>query len=528
MDRQTSANEMKPKANLDAGSTERERWDRHAESLLSMLGYAVGLGNIWRFPYLVMRNGGGAFLIPFAIFLLICGIPVYFLEVASGQFSGKGIVELYDACPLLRGVGIGICLTSAMSMGYYSMILGYTVYYLANSFKSPLPWTLCKQSWNTDGCFTIQKPPVVNESLRLPLNVSGPGHHLILTNESKTTTNTSISYISSAEEFWQENVLHMSEGIHQLGSMQWYIAFCQLAAWVIAFLCVIKGIKSSGKAVYVTATLPYILLTVLLIRGLTLPGSVDGILFYITPDFTRLKDFQVWIEAAVQVFYSVGIVWGPLVTLGSYNKFKNNCLRDSIILCIGGELTSVFGGLVVFAILGVMADKRGVTVDKVAKSGPGLAFIAYPEAISMLPVPNLWAVIFFLMLLTVGLDSVFGVVETVLTTFADRYKFFRNRRVLLAAIVVCLMYLHNLIFCTEGGIYAFQLFDFIFTGWNIRFPADRLYIYRVEYTLSSCSTLYLQGGIYAFQLFDFIFTGWNIRFPAVRLYIYRVEYTLSS
>lgn len=128
MDRQTSANEMKPKANLDAGSTERERWDRHAESLLSMLGYAVGLGNIWRFPYLVMRNGGGrygylvqliskltslskmtscflsgAFLIPFAIFLLICGIPVYFLEVASGQFSGKGIVELYDACPLLRG-----------------------------------------------------------------------------------------------------------------------------------------------------------------------------------------------------------------------------------------------------------------------------------------------------------------------------------------------------------------------------------------------------------------------------------------
>lgn len=126
-----------------------------------------------------------------------------FYFVCEIVLQGLKAVLVTQVFGTFLGVGIGICLTSAMSMGYYSMILGYTVYYLANSFKSPLPWTLCKQSWNTDGCFTIQKPPVVNESLRLPLNVSGPGHHLILTNESKTTTNTSISYISSAEEFWQ-------------------------------------------------------------------------------------------------------------------------------------------------------------------------------------------------------------------------------------------------------------------------------------------------------------------------------------
>jgi hypothetical protein len=88
-------------------------------------------------------------------------------------------------------------------MGYYSMILGYTIYYLANSFKSPLPWTLCDQSWNTAGCFTMQKSPGVNESFSLPFNVSRPGHYSTSANESETTPNASFTYISSAEEFWQ-------------------------------------------------------------------------------------------------------------------------------------------------------------------------------------------------------------------------------------------------------------------------------------------------------------------------------------
>lgn len=434
---------------------EREKWDKKAESILSMLGFCVGLGNIWRFPYLCMRNGGGAFLIPFLFFLFFCGLPLYTLEVTMGQFSGKGIVKVWDVCPIFRGVGFGISILSTISCSYYIIIISWTTFYLINSFKSPLPWTLCSEDWNTPFCRIKNHGPTGESVNGTRYNVTSSSY----ANTSIALRNQSRLFSTPEEEFWQGKVLNLSDGLESIGQIQWHLALCFFAAWVMVYLCLIKGVKTVGKVVYVTATLPYILLVIILIRGLTLPGSLDGVLFYITPEFERLKDGKVWAEAAIQIFYSSGIVWGALITMASYNKFHNKCLRDCYALVLAGEGTSIFGGFVVFSVLGYMAHENGVSIEKVVKSGPGLGFIAYPEALAKLPLPNLWAVVFFIMLLTVGLDSTFGTIEPVFTALSDSFRIWRKRRALLTALFSTVCFLVGLIMCTEGGMYVFQLID---------------------------------------------------------------------
>ena len=160
------------------------------------------------------------------------------------------------------------------------------------------------------------------------------------------------------------------------------------------------------------------MLIILFAFGMTLDGAMDGIKFYVTPDFKKLADIDVWIAAANQIFYSLGPTFGGLVTLASYNKFDNNCHRDALVVAFLNCGTSVFAGFVVFSILGFMAHESGEDVQNVVKSGAALAFVAYPEAVSKMgesPIPQIMAFLFFSMLLTLGLDSMFTGVKTVTT-----------------------------------------------------------------------------------------------------------------
>lgn len=130
----------------------RHTWSKKTEYILAAIGYCVGLGNIWRFPYVCMRNGGGAFLIPFFLSLLVCALPIYFLETALGQFHGQGSWHVWSICPLFKGVGASMNLVTFILTWYYSIILAWSLIYMCNSFKSPLPWTRCDASWNTPAC----------------------------------------------------------------------------------------------------------------------------------------------------------------------------------------------------------------------------------------------------------------------------------------------------------------------------------------------------------------------------------------
>ncbi|XP_043373897.1 sodium- and chloride-dependent GABA transporter 2 isoform X3 [Dermochelys coriacea] len=386
---------------------ERGHWNNKLEYVLSVAGEIIGLGNVWRFPYLCYKNGGGAFFIPYLIFLFTCGIPVFFLETALGQYTSQGGVTAWrKLCPLFEGIGYASQVIVILLNFYYIIVLAWALFYLFSSFTIDLPWGSCDHEWNTENCVEFQK---ANTSLNM------------------TTENATSPVI----EFWERRVLKISTGIEHLGSLRWELSLCLLLAWVICYFCIWKGVKSTGKVVYFTATFPYLMLVVLLIRGISLPGAMQGVLFYLYPDLTRLIDPQVWMDAGTQIFFSYAICLGCLTALGSYNKYHNNCYRDCIALCFLNSGTSFVAGFAIFSILGFMAQEQGVPISEVAESGPGLAFIAYPRAVVMLPFSPLWACCFFLMVVLLGLDSQFVCVESLVTAVVDMYPtIFRkqNRR----------------------------------------------------------------------------------------------------
>ncbi|XP_046557787.1 sodium- and chloride-dependent glycine transporter 2-like isoform X1 [Haliotis rubra] len=388
--------------------------------------------------------------------LVLCGLPLFFLEVALGQFTGRSAMHTWSLCPLVKGLGGGMLIFCTGFVIYSTVICAWSLYYAFFSLRSVLPWTSCSNSWNTEACVTTVKH--LNQVFSGVTN--GSSHY------NATTSNTSFVYeglknrsVTAAEEFWQHKALEITRGLEYLGPIKMELALCLLASWIVVFLCTIKGVRSVGKAVYVTATFPYIILIVLLIRGLTLPGGTDGALFYITPNFSKLLEIQVWLEACLQVFYSLGPAWGCIITMSSYNKFNTNCLRNAVFCTFVCEGTSMFAGLVIFSILGFMAHEADVPIMDVVSSGPGLGFVIYPEVLAQLPIPQLWSFIFFIMLIMLALDSIFSAAETCITAVTDEFRYLLKWRVLLTAAYCSVCFLAGLVMTTQGGVYVFQLLD---------------------------------------------------------------------
>lgn len=215
------------------------------------------------------------------------------------------------------------------------------------------------------------------------------------------------------------------------------------------------------------ATFPYVVLMILLIRGVTLEGAGEGIKFFISPKIEILKSSQVWVDAAGQIFFSLGVAFGGIMTLSSYNRFHNNCLRDSIIVSFGNCGTSIFAGFVIFSILGHMAWDLDKEVGEVVKSGSGLAFVAYPTVLSRLPVGQLWSVLFFFMLLTLGLDSQFAMLETVVTAVLDSWPQARKKKHYISLAVSIVLYLLALPMCTGAGLFWTDLMNTFAASWSL-------------------------------------------------------------
>ncbi|KAF5909365.1 sodium- and chloride-dependent GABA transporter 2-like isoform X2, partial [Clarias magur] len=423
-----------------AKTKERGQWSSKVEFILAVTGQIIGLGNVWRFPYLCYKNGGGVFLIPYLVFLFACGIPLFLMEISLGQYTNQGSITCWrKICPLFEGLGYGTIVVLLHSNIYYIIIMAWAFFYLFSSFSPELPWASCSNAWNTETCVEFDKKDKFS-NWSISENATSP-----------------------EQEFWERKVLNLTSNVDELGNVRWELALCLLVAWIICYFCVWKGVKSTGKVVYFTATFPYVMLMVLLVRGLTLPGAIDGIRFYLYPDPTRLLDPQVWMDAGTQIFYSYALCMGCLAALGSYNKYNNNCYKDCIYLCLLNSTTSFVAGFAIFSVLGFMAYEQETDISTVAESGPGLAFIAYPKAVAMMPFPQLWAFCFFLMIVLLGLDTEFVGLETLMTAITDLYPSYllRGYRRELTLLFICVgCFLIGLVMVTEGGLYIFQLFDY--------------------------------------------------------------------
>lgn len=428
----------------------RAIWGSQLEFILTCVGFAVGLGNVWRFPYLCFKNGGGAFLIPYFLCLVLIGVPLFYLELCLGQFSSLGPIKIWRINPWFKGLGVSMLAVSSLVSVYYAVIIAYCAYFFFSSMQAEVPWKYCDNSWSTCNCRDGNQ----NSSLPDPWN--GTRQECLNFTYSENTTT------SASEEYFSRKVLEITSGIEDMQDIKWDIALCNLFVWAITFFVLSKGIKSLGKVVYFTAIFPYFLLTALLVRGLTLEGHMDGIKYYLTPDFSKLTKAEVWSDAAVQIFYSLGTCVGGLIAMSSYNEFHNNSLRDAFLIPIINCLTSFYAGFVTFSVLGFMAHKKNTTVDKVAAGGPGLAFIVYPEALAQMPVSPVWAVLFFLMMMILGFSSIFSLTETVITGIYDQVEQFMEdkRRMYLFRLCVCLFFfLLGLPITTKGGLYMLNLMD---------------------------------------------------------------------
>lgn len=438
----------KESGTIDEG---RETWGKKIDFLLSVIGFAVDLGNVWRFPYICYNNGGGAFLVPYLLMLIFLGLPLFYMELALGQYQKCGAISVWNRiCPVFSGVGYGICLVSTFVGMYYNTIIAWGVFYMFASFRSEVPWARCDNAWNTKNCMSLSTN--FNKSL--------------ITNFTMT----------ASDEYYTNEVLGVQGhyGLEDLGAPRWQLVLSLAAVFFIVYFSIWKGIKSSGKAVWITATVPYVVLIILLIRGCTLPGSVDGIKYYITPVWEKLLNEQVWIDAASQIFFSLGPGFGTLLALASYNNFHNNCYLDAITVSIINCMTSFLAGFVVFAVLGYMAQAQGVTIENLQTSGPGLVFVVYPEVIATLDGSVFWSIIFFLMLITLGLDSTFGGLEAVITAICDEYPLMKRNRELFVLGLVTVCFLGGLPTVTNGGQYVINLLD------NHAAPISLLFICFIE------------------------------------------------
>ncbi|XP_026149951.1 sodium- and chloride-dependent transporter XTRP3 isoform X2 [Mastacembelus armatus] len=451
----------------------RPSWDNHMQFVLACISYAVGLGNVWRFPYLCQMHGGGGFLIPYFLMLFLEGVPLFYLELAIGQKMRLGSIQAWTAIsPYLGGVGLASVVTSLYLCLYYNIINAWSFWYLFHSFHLVLPWADCPINSNRTG-------PV---------------------EECERATPT--------QYYFYRETLDISSSIEENGGVHKGQALCLLLSWLITYLFIVKGVKSTGKVVYFTATFPYVVLFIYLIRGITLHGAVNGVKYMFTPKMEQLANPVTWINAATQIFFSLGLGFGSLIAYASYNQYNNNFECQAIVVSLINSGTSIFASIVTFAIYGFKAtvnyenclertrllllntfnlaedsiiinntfqwvEKLNTTFPQqfaelanqledcdlqheldTAVEGTGLAFIVYSEAIKNMPLSQLWSVLYFIMLLLLGMGSMLGNVTAIITPLQD-FKVVSHMNSLVC--LFCLLL--SLGFTTSSGNYWFTMFN---------------------------------------------------------------------
>ncbi|XP_070396510.1 sodium- and chloride-dependent glycine transporter 2-like isoform X2 [Dermacentor albipictus] len=466
---------------------QRDKWSYKVEFVFSCVALSLGLGNIWRFPYLTYQNGGAAFLVPYLLLLMVLGRPMYFLELILGQFSSSSTIKSFACLPLAQCLPMVMMYAVFLTSIYYNVISCYTLTYVYYSLWQVLPWSQCNPEWTNKYCF-VQGSKFVsckeaNESLLLLFRRinstekdavairNGSTVYMVPRDEFESRYNgCKDANETSTEQFFYKRFLGLTSGIDELGGVQTDIFLALLVAWVIVFLAVSRGIRSSGKVAFVTVLVPFVMMVALLIRGATLTGVGFGTAYYLLPKWRRLLEYKVWQKAAEQVLISLGVAQGMVITMGSYNEFSNNANIDVYVIAVIDVVVSLVGGLVVFTVLGSMAFRLRVSMmdvlrigdihaDGLYTTGLGLVFVAYPQAISTVSQPKLWAATFFAMLFLLTMGSQMAFVESLLSALKDQFENLHERRTTLAAVACCVGFLLGLPLTMQGGFYILNAID---------------------------------------------------------------------
>jgi len=408
----------------------RESWGTRGGFILAAVGSAVGLGNLWGFPYKLYSYGGGAFLIPYIIALLLVGVPLMILEFSLGHYTQRAAPDAFKQVHRrFEVVGWWGIILGFVVITYYTVLLAYCFsflwYSIVGIFKGgQLPW-------------------------------AGEG----------------IEGVENAKNFFFQDYLGHQEG-PALGSIRWKIVWPLIITWAAMYFCIFRGVRLVGRIVWLTVPLPWLMLLILAVRGLTLEGQMQGLAYYLDPVWSELAKPITWRYAFGQVFFSLSLAWGVMITYASFLHRKSDINNNAAVVSLADFATSFVAGIAVFATLGGMAfvtQQAGnpVAVENVAERGPSLAFVAFPYALAQLPYSAWFSFIFFFALVTLGIDSAFSITESVLASIVDKTGW-RRDIVLPAISFVGLGF--GLIFVTKGGLNWLWIIDGFANGtWGIAF-----------------------------------------------------------
>lgn len=389
----------------------RGEWGTRVGFILAAIGSAIGLGNIWRFPYTVASNGGGAYLIPYFVALLTAGIPLMILEFGLGhklRTSAPGVFAKLNK--KWQWIGWWQCGIAFVIVVYYVAIIGWSMSYLTYAFGL---------KWGADtGSFFY-------------------------------------SYLG------------LSDGPFQLGGLQPKVLIPLILVWVINYIVLAGGIKGGiEKANKIFMPLLIISILVITVRGLTLPGAVDGLNYLFTPDFSKILNGRVWVAAYGQIFYTLSICFAIMLAYSSYLPKKSDIVNNAFITSFGNCGFSLIAGIAVFSILGYMALTQGASIEEVAGSGGvGLAFVVFPMAINALPGANgIFGVLFFLCLVFAGLSSSMSIIEAFVSGITDKFNVSRKKALTVSCIVGLIV---SLIYATGAGLYILDIVDHFNNSYGI-------------------------------------------------------------
>lgn len=382
----------------------RPQWRSQLGFILAALGSAIGLGNIWRFSYLCYKNGGGAFLVPYFLALLIVGIPLMILEFGIGhRMRGSAPMTLAKVSRHWEWLGWWsvICAMYGIML-YYSAVISWCLSYVF--FSANLAWG------------------------------------------------------ADPNDFFFNQFLGISAGPSEFGDIRTPIIFSLFAVWFLSWIIVFFGVQQGvERANKIFMPLLLVLICVLVFWSVNLTGASIGLEVYLKPDFSLLTKPQIWIDAFSQIFFTLSLGFGIMITYASYLPRKVNIIKDAVLVSVGNCLFSLFAGFAVFGTLGYMSFTTGKPVSEVVRESIGLAFVTYPQAISLLPgMANVFGIVFFSTLVVAGLSSAVSLVEAFSSAVIDKFHYPRKTVVS----VVCITgFLGSIVFTARSGLYWLDIVD---------------------------------------------------------------------
>lgn len=393
---------------------QRDQWNTSLGFVLAAIGSAVGLGNIWRFSYLTYENGGGAFLVPYFIALLLVGIPVLLLEMGLGHKAQAATPQAFGTIDR-RFSWIGWWSVVFVMFGieaYYCVIIAWCAdYFVFSPFLA----------WGDDPNAFFFKEFLHLGKVAQALSPSLPNGSILI----------GLIFV------WGLNAWIVGRGIS-------------------------RGIELANKIMI--PALIFIIL-VLVVWTLLLPGGVDGVSWYLKPDWGKLAEPKVWVDAFTQVFFSLSVGFGIMTAFASYLPRKSNLTKSAIITSLSDTGVAFVAGFAVFATLGFMAHESGKPFEEVVTQSIGLAFVAYPEAITHMPfLPGLFGMLFFGALFMAGVSSSISLIEAFATALQDKFGWERRRIVPLLCLIGFFL---SCLFAMDNGLYWLDVVDHFITNYGL-------------------------------------------------------------